>query len=75
MHGINSSFRPGFDVCVRLRVNSQRSSSFDLITVALHKPLCHKEVKDTDIYYPQSISHFPYSGVVKHTIKCVFFCL
>ncbi len=47
----------------------------DLITVALHKPLCHKEVKDTDIYYPQSISHFLYSGVVKHTIKCAFFCL
>ncbi len=39
----------------------------DLITVALHKPLCYKEVKATAIYYPQSISHFLYSGVVKHT--------
>lgn len=45
----------------------------DLITVALHKPLCHKEVKATAIYYPQSISHFLYSGVVKHTPLSVYF--
>lgn len=45
----------------------------DLITVALHKPLCHKEVKALPFITHSPSVTFSIQGLSNTHIKCVFF--